>query len=69
VNSEHPFVKAADIYPLALSIGITIQGIGFAFAQAKGLDDFNTRGCTLISQFMLPGKSTPWGRGIRLPRL
>jgi len=50
------FIQASDVYPLVLSIGITIQAIGFAVIQARGLDDLMIRGCTLISQFMLPSK-------------
>ncbi len=51
-----PFVQTAEIYPLILSIGITIQGMGFALAQAQGLNGLLSRGCTIVSQFMLPGK-------------
>lgn len=49
------FVQTAEVFPLILSLGITIQGIIFAVAQSTGLDDLLSRGCTLVSQFMLPG--------------
>ncbi len=56
-SGSRSFVQAAEVYPLVLSIGISIQGMVFALAQAKGLDDLLSRTCTLVSQFMLPGKS------------
>lgn len=47
-------VSSPDLYPLILCGGITIQGIVFAVAQSRGLDGFAGRGCTLISQAVLP---------------
>ncbi|KAJ9148338.1 RBR-type E3 ubiquitin transferase [Pleurostoma richardsiae] len=49
------FISSAEIYPFILSLGITVQGIIFAVAQAQGLDNLLSRGCTLVAQFMLPG--------------
>ncbi|KAI6377889.1 hypothetical protein MCOR25_002405 [Pyricularia grisea] len=48
------FVAGADVYPLFLSLGITVQGIIFAVAQSSGLENIFTAGCTQIAQSMLP---------------
>ncbi|CAK7223088.1 hypothetical protein SEUCBS140593_005120 [Sporothrix eucalyptigena] len=48
------FIQAAELFPLVISIGITVQGIGFSVAQAQGLQSLLSIGCTLVSQFMLP---------------
>ncbi|GAB1314170.1 G-protein coupled receptors family 1 profile domain-containing protein [Madurella fahalii] len=47
-------VPEGEIYPLVLSIGIFVQSITFAGAQSTGLDNFFGRGCTIVSQLMLP---------------
>ncbi|KAI0024503.1 hypothetical protein F4780DRAFT_604646 [Xylariomycetidae sp. FL0641] len=47
-------VRGPEIYPFFVSVGITIQGIIFAVAQAQGLTGLFTAGCSLISQFMWP---------------
>ncbi|KLU88309.1 hypothetical protein MAPG_07296 [Magnaporthiopsis poae ATCC 64411] len=48
------FVSAPEIYPLFVSIGITIQGIIFAAAQGNGLEGLFATGCAMIAQAMLP---------------
>ncbi|EFX05401.1 hypothetical protein CMQ_3470 [Grosmannia clavigera kw1407] len=47
-------LQAADTYPLILSLGITIQAIAFAVAQAQGLTGILKLGCAIISQFVFP---------------
>ena len=58
INSQPQtsFIQPSELYPLVLSCGITIQGIVFAVAQAQGLKSLLSFGCTLVSQFMLPGQ-------------
>lgn len=51
-----PFIQPAELFPLIISIGIAVQAIGFSVAQAQGLQSLLSIGCTLVSQFMLPGK-------------
>ncbi|KJR81209.1 uncharacterized protein SPSK_01035 [Sporothrix schenckii 1099-18] len=48
------FIQTAEVFPLVISIGIAVQGIGFSVAQAQGLQSLLSIGCTLVSQFMLP---------------
>ena len=55
-RSKMPLIQAADLFPLIISIGITIQGIVFSVAQAHGLQNLLSTGCSLVSHFMLPGK-------------
>ncbi|KAL1889421.1 hypothetical protein Sste5346_008905 [Sporothrix stenoceras] len=49
-----PFIQPAELFPLIISIGIAVQGVGFSVAQAQGLQSLLSIGCTLVSQFMLP---------------
>ncbi|CAK7209165.1 hypothetical protein SCUCBS95973_000358 [Sporothrix curviconia] len=51
---KQSFIQAAELFPLVISIGITVQGIVFSVAQAQGLQSLLSIGCTLVSQFMLP---------------
>lgn len=51
-------VRGPDIFPFILSIGITAQGIIFAVSQSQGLDGLFKAGCSLISQFMWPGRNS-----------
>lgn len=50
------FIHTVEVYPLVLSLGITIQSIIFAAAQSIGLKALLSRGCTVVAIFMLPGK-------------
>lgn len=50
------FIHSAEVFPLVLSLGITIQSITFAAAQSVGLQALLSRGCTLVAIFMLPGE-------------
>ncbi|ROT43186.1 hypothetical protein SODALDRAFT_33012 [Sodiomyces alkalinus F11] len=53
-TSGFTFVGPTETFPLALSIGIVIQGTVFAIAQSTGLDSLFQIGCALTSQMMLP---------------
>lgn len=55
-SSLFRLVKGRDIYPFVLSLGIVIQGIVYATAQAKGLESLMILECAAVSQMMLPGK-------------
>lgn len=57
-TSGFTFVSSPDTFPLVLSLGIVVQGLVFAAAQSTGLNGMFTLGCTVTSQFMLPGTST-----------
>lgn len=57
------FIHTVEVYPLVLSLGITVQSIIFAAAQSIGLKALLSRGCTVVAIFMLPGKQQ---RGPRL---
>lgn len=46
----------AETFPLILNIGIGIQSLVFAGVQGTGLQSLFVNGCTLISQFLWPGK-------------
>ncbi|KAL8392856.1 hypothetical protein RB595_002877 [Gaeumannomyces hyphopodioides] len=48
------FVSAPEVYPLFVSVAITIQGIVLAAAQGAGLESLFATGCALIAQAMLP---------------
>ncbi|KAL8421945.1 hypothetical protein RB596_002630 [Gaeumannomyces avenae] len=48
------FVSAPEVYPLFVSVAITIQGIILAAAQGTGLESLFATGCALIAQAMLP---------------
>lgn len=50
------FIHTVEIFPLVLSLGITIQSVTFAAAQSVGLQALLSRGCTITAIFMLPGK-------------
>lgn len=50
------FINTVEVFPLVLSVGITIQSITFAAAQSVGLQALLSRGCTLVAIFMLPGE-------------
>lgn len=50
------FIHTVEVYPLVLSLGITIQSITFAAAQSIGLKALLSRGCTVVAIFLLPGK-------------
>lgn len=50
------FVTSPLVYPLVLSLGIMVQGIIFASAQARGLEALLVEGCVQVSQMMMPGK-------------
>lgn len=50
------FIHSVEVFPLVLSLGITIQSITFAAAQSVGLQALLSRGCTLVAIFMLPGE-------------
>lgn len=52
------FINPVEVYPLVLSLGITIQSITFAAAQSIGLKALLGSGCTVAAIFMLPGKKT-----------
>ena len=52
IRTIHP----AETFPLILAIGIVIQGIVFAAVQGQGLTALYTDGCSVIAQFMWPGK-------------
>jgi hypothetical protein len=49
-------IHPAETFPLILAIGIVIQGIVFAVAQAQGLSGLFVKGCSTIAQFMWPGR-------------
>lgn len=51
IKSIHP----AETFPLVLAVGIVVQGLAFAGVQGEGLQSSNTKGCSLIAQFMWPG--------------
>ncbi|KKY35557.1 hypothetical protein UCDDA912_g04466 [Diaporthe ampelina] len=48
------FIHTVEVYPLVLSLGITIQSITFAAAQSIGLTALLSRGCTVVAIFLLP---------------
>jgi hypothetical protein len=50
------FIHTVEVYPLVLSLGITVQSVIFAAAQSIGLKALLSRGCTVVAIFMLPGK-------------
>jgi hypothetical protein len=50
------FIHTVEVYPLVLSLGITVQSATFAAAQSLGLKALLSRGCTVVAIFMLPGK-------------
>lgn len=50
------FIHTVEVYPLVLSLGITIQSIIFAAAQSIGLKALLSSGCTVVAIFLLPGK-------------
>ncbi|KFA78504.1 hypothetical protein S40288_01436 [Stachybotrys chartarum IBT 40288] len=47
-------VRATETFPLILSLGIVVQGITYAAAQARGLQSLSILGCESISELMLP---------------
>lgn len=55
-------IHTVEVYPLVLSVGITVQSIIFAAAQSIGLKALLSRGCTVVAIFMLPGKQTDSAR-------
>lgn len=50
------FIQTVEVFPLVLSLGITIQSVTFAAAQSIGLQALLSRGCTAAAVFMLPGE-------------
>lgn len=50
------FIPTIEVFPLVLSLAITIQSITFAAAQFVGLQALLSSGCTLVAIFMLPGE-------------
>lgn len=54
-SSWFRLVKGRDVYPFVLSLGIVVQGIVYATAQAKGLESLMILGCATISRMMLLG--------------
>lgn len=50
------FIPTTEVFPLVLSLAITIQSIIFAASQSIGLQALLSSGCTLVAIFMLPGK-------------
>lgn len=50
------YIHTAEVFPLLLCVGITVQSITFAAAQSVGLQALLSRGCTLVAIFMLPGE-------------
>lgn len=52
------FIPTTEVFPLVLSLAITIQSITFAAAQSVGLQALLSSGCTLVAIFMLPGEWT-----------
>ncbi|CVK89551.1 uncharacterized protein FMAN_04247 [Fusarium mangiferae] len=52
-SSWFRLVKGRDVYPFVLSLGIVVQGIVYATAQAKGLESLMILGCATISRMML----------------
>lgn len=49
------FIPTTEVFPLVLSLAITIQSTIFAAAQSVGLQALLSSGCTLVAIFMLPG--------------
>jgi hypothetical protein len=49
-------VRPTETFPLILSLGIVVQGITYAAAQARGLQSLSILGCESISELMLPGE-------------
>lgn len=49
------FISTIEVFPLVLSLAITIQSTIFAAAQSIGLQALLSSGCTLVAIFMLPG--------------
>lgn len=47
-------IGPAELFPFALSCGISIQGVIFAISQSRGLEALMILGCTKTSQIMLP---------------
>lgn len=50
------FIPTIEVFPLVLSLAITIQSVTFAAAQSIGLQALLSSGCTLVAVFMLPGE-------------
>lgn len=48
------FIHTVEVFPLVLSLGISIQSVVFAIAQSIGLKALLSRGCTVAAVFMLP---------------
>lgn len=49
------FIPTIEVFPLVLSLAITIQSTIFAAAQSVGLQALLSSGCTQVAFFMLPG--------------
>lgn len=47
-------IHTVEVYPLVLSLGITVQSTIFAAAQSIGLKALLSRGCTVVAIFLLP---------------
>lgn len=52
------FIHTVEVFPLVLSLGITVQSITFAAAQSIGLQALLSTGCSIAAVFMLPGESS-----------
>lgn len=50
------FIPVNEVFPLVLSLAITIQSTTFAAAQSIGLQALLSSGCTIVAIFMLPGE-------------
>ncbi|KAF3770859.1 hypothetical protein M406DRAFT_285653 [Cryphonectria parasitica EP155] len=48
------YIHTVEVFPLVLSLGITIQSTIFAAAQSVGLQALLSRGCTITAIFVLP---------------
>lgn len=53
------FIPTTEVFPLVLSLAITIQSIIFAVSQSIGLQALLSSGCTVVAIFMLPGEPIP----------
>lgn len=56
------YIHTVEVFPLVLSLGITVQSIIFAAAQSIGLQALLSRDCSIVAVFMLPGESIHFWR-------
>lgn len=50
------YIHTVEVFPLILSVGITVQSTIFAAAQSVGLQALLSRGCARVGLYMLPGE-------------